>query len=113
VSALPAGDFSCYVVAERLGKIVGFGYWCRSEEDGRLWAALFVEPAMRERGLGRRIYRLLAAAQRSEPLFAAIREDNAASVRAAEAAGYFEVEPSLFLTVGGGWRVFSSRRIPV
>jgi GNAT superfamily N-acetyltransferase len=56
---------------------------------GRRELAFEVEPARRNRGLGRR---LVAAARRltppGEPLFAQVAAGNAASLRAVEAAGF-------------------------
>lgn len=110
VSFLTPREFYCLVLEVR-GQVVGYGYWHR-RSDGRAWVSLAVAEAMRGRGAGRRIYRLLAAA-RDGHLFAGIRKDNQASARACEHAGYVEVfgisPPGVAEAERGDWRIYAAK----
>ena len=67
----------------RDGEAVGFGYVRR--EDGVNWITLGVTKAERGKGIGALIYRTLG------PVYAKIRADNEASVRAAAKGGLIPV----------------------
>jgi GNAT superfamily N-acetyltransferase len=81
---LPPGEFACLLVGD---PIAGYGMLRRRE--GRFWVSLAVDPSMQGLGVGADIYRLLARqAPARAPVYAAIRQDNRASLRAAQKAGY-------------------------
>lgn len=66
------------------------GYGMLSHREGRCWVSLGVDPTSRGKGWGRKIYEVLGRFVRpdEEPIFAAIRADNIASMTAATRAGY-------------------------
>jgi len=66
------------------------GYGMLRVRDGRSWVSLAVDPDARGCGWGRAIYDLLGRLS-TGPIYAAIRQDNAASRKAAECAGYVRV----------------------
>lgn len=65
---------------------LGFGL-LRRDPDGRLWATLAVREQWRGRGVGTHLYRYLCQ-QAGEDVWIEARADNAASLRAAQKAGF-------------------------
>ena len=88
------------------------GYGMISHREGRLWISLGVDRVARGQGWGRKIYELIGQLVSSDetPIFAAIRADNIASIRAATHAGYSHVEdvppPGVALEDQRNWIVF-------
>lgn len=83
ISHLCPLDFFCYLAGE---PPIGYGMVERRDDD-RLWITLAVRETARGHGVGTRIYAELAGLT-SERIYAGIRHDNAASLRAAERAHY-------------------------
>jgi RimJ/RimL family protein N-acetyltransferase len=83
ISQLSPRDFYCGLADEPPS---GYGTVER-RSDGRLWITLAVRETARGRGTGTRIYAEMTSRAR-EPIYAGIRRDNTASMRAAEKAGY-------------------------
>lgn len=67
-------------------EVLGFGL-LRRDPDGRLWATLAVREQWRGRGVGTQLYRYLCQ-QAGEDVWIEVRADNAASLRAAQKAGF-------------------------
>lgn len=86
VTRLSPIDFFCYLAGE---PPIGYGTVERRSDD-RLWITLAVRETARGRGVGTRIYAELAGLT-SERIYAGIRRDNDASLRAAERAHYQRV----------------------
>lgn len=79
------------LITNDAGDVIGAGVL--SLRADRWWITVLVAPERRGRGVGTFIYRLLACAPPG-PVWAEIRKDNTASVRAATAAGYQLIERS-------------------
>ncbi len=116
---LPTWDFVCLIPGDPVWDSPrdpqGYGMLLRCG-DGRLWVVVAVSPEARGHGLGTDIYRALVQAT-SEPIYAAIHADNAASRRASERAGY-ALEPSVSpptddVMADADWPVMRAQRRPL